>query len=223
MSSYIRQIQTTLKQAGLYKGEIDGIAGRMTVDAVAQAVKTGIIAKDVQDDVKTINKTDPTVEGNTPAPATPSTAGKYSLGQASLDKLKGVNPELVKVVKRAIELSGIDFRVAEGLRTKETQARYVRQGKSQTMNSRHLTGHAVDLVAVVNGAVSWDFNHYYTIATAMAKAATELGVRVRWGGCWSVITGKDGTPAQWVASYKAERAKMGRKAFLDGVHFELPA
>lgn len=76
----------------------------------------------------------------------------------------------------------------------------------------------MDLVAVVGGQVSWDFNHYYTIAKAMAVAATELNVKVRWGGAWTVITGKTGTPQDWVKAYRA-----GGGRFLDGVHFELPA
>ena len=122
-----------------------------------------------------------------------------------------------------MEISGVDFRVSEGLRTKARQTELLKQGKTQTMNSRHLTGHAVDLVAIVNGQVSWDFNHYYSIAQAMSKAATELGVKVRWGGAWTVITNKNGTPQDWVRAHKNERAKLGKKPFLDGVHFELPA
>lgn len=227
MSSYIRQLQTRLKDAGLYTGEIDGIAGKMTVKAVELAIARGVCSLGEQNDVAVIHATDPTVDGNehlldvvddTP----PKNNPKYSLSELSLQRLQGVNPDLVKVVKRAIEISGIDFRVSEGLRTLAQQREYVRQGKSQTMNSRHLTGHAVDLVAIVDGQVSWNFNHYYTIAKAMSQASTELGVKVRWGGAWTVITGKEGTPQDWVKAYKAERKRLGKKEFLDGVHFELP-
>lgn len=226
MSSYIKQIQTTLKNAGHYKGAIDGIAGRLTVQAVEAALSCGICTKSEQADVAVINATDPTVDGNDhllDKVSLPSSKGNYTLSQLSLDRLKGVHPNLVKVVKRAIEISGVDFRVSEGLRTKARQTELLKQGKTQTMNSRHLTGHAVDLVAIVNGQVSWDFNHYYSIAQAMSKAATELGVKVRWGGAWTVITNKNGTPQDWVRAYKNERAKLGKKPFLDGVHFELPA
>lgn len=231
MSSYIRQLQTRLKDAGLYTGEIDGIAGKMTVQAVELAIARGVCTPTEQADVAVIHATDPTVDGNehlleladNVADIAPKNKPAYSLSELSLNRLQGVNPNLVKVVKRAIELSGVDFRVSEGVRTKERQALLVRQGASQTMNSRHLTGHAVDLVAIVDGQVSWDFNHYYTIAKAIAQASTELDVSVRWGGAWTVITNKNGTPQDWVKAYKAERKKLGKKEFLDGVHFEIPA
>lgn len=231
MSSYVRQLQTRLKEAGLYTGEIDGIAGKLTVQAVELAIARGICTTDEQKDVKIIHATDPTVDGNehllnltdNAVDIAPKNRSNYSLSELSLNRLKGVNPDLVQVVKRAIEITGVDFRVQEGLRTIEQQREYVRQGKSQTMNSRHLTGHAVDLVAIVDGQVSWNFNYYYTIAQAIAKASTELGVSVRWGGAWTNITNKNGTPQEWVKAYKAERKKLGKKEFLDGVHFEIPA
>lgn len=231
MSSYVRQLQTRLKDAGLYTGEIDGIAGKMTVQAVELAIARGVCTASEQADVAIIHATDPTVDGNehlldladNVADIAPKNKPAYSLSELSLNRLQGVNPNLVKVVKRAIELSGVDFRVSEGVRTKERQALLVRQGASQTMNSRHLTGHAVDLVAIVDGQVSWDFNHYYTIAKAIAQASTELGVSVRWGGAWTIITNKNGTPQDWVKAYKAERKRLGKKEFLDGVHFEIPA
>ncbi|OPH36520.1 M15 family metallopeptidase [Moraxella lacunata] len=228
MSSYVRQLQTRLKEAGLYTGDIDGIAGKLTVKAVELAIKRGVCTTAEQKDVAVIHATDPTVDGNEHLldavdDALPKNKPNFSLGELSLKRLQGVNPNLVKVVKRAIEITGVDFRVSEGVRTIEKQREYVRTGKSQTMNSRHLTGHAVDLVAIVDGQASWDFSHYFTIAKAMAQASSELGVNVRWGGAWTVITNKSGTPQDWVKAYKNERAKLGKKPFLDGVHFELPA
>lgn len=226
MSSYVRQLQTRLKEAGLYTGEIDGIAGKLTVQAVELALAGGVCTTGEQKDVAVIHATDPTVDGNEHllnVADTPTNKQNFSLSELSLKRLQGVNPDLVKVVKRAIDITGMDFRVSEGLRTKERQAELVRQGASQTMNSRHLTGNAVDLVAIVDGQVSWDFNHYYTIAKAMAQASTELGVTVRWGGAWTVITRKNGSPQEWVKEYKAERKRIGKKEFLDGVHFEIPA
>ena len=77
----------------------------------------------------------------------------FKLSLKSKNLLKGVNPKLVAVVERAIEISKVDFGVTEGLRTVETQRKYVATGKSRTMNSMHLTGHAVDLVAFVDGKV----------------------------------------------------------------------
>lgn len=114
----------------------------------------------------------------------------FKLSNKSLDRLKGVHPDLVKVVKRAIELTEIDFSVGEGLRTIERQKELVAKGASQTMKSRHLTGHAVDLYAIVDGTVSWEWKYYSKISESVLKAAKELGVDVEWGGNWKTI--KDG-------------------------------
>ena len=108
----------------------------------------------------------------------------YKLGQKSLSNLKDVHPDLVKVVKRAIELTECDFTVTEGLRTKERQAQLLKEKKTTTMNSRHLTGHAVDLAAWVDGTVSWNWDHYYKIAEAVKQAAKELNISIEWGGEW---------------------------------------
>lgn len=114
----------------------------------------------------------------------------FKLSNKSLDRLKGVNPDLVKVVKRAIELTEVDFSVGEGLRTIERQKELVAKGASQTMKSRHITGHAVDLYAIVDCTVSWEWKYYSKISESVMKAAKELGVDVEWGGNWKTI--KDG-------------------------------
>ena len=147
----------------------------------------------------------------------------FKLSQRSLSRLEGVKPELVAVVKRAIELTKVDFGVVEGLRSVETQKQYVAAGKSQTMTSKHLTGDAVDLVAYVGSAVSWELNLYDDIADAMKAAAIELGVSVRWGAAWNVpdITKWEGTMADAMNHYIDERRKQGRRPFIDGPHFEL--
>lgn len=111
----------------------------------------------------------------------------YKLSQKSLDRLKGVHPDLVKVVKKAIEYTPIDFRITEGLRTKERQAYLLRKGATRTMRSRHITGHAIDFVALPNGEVSWDFEYYRQIAAAFHKAAAELDVPITWGGDWKSL------------------------------------
>jgi peptidoglycan L-alanyl-D-glutamate endopeptidase CwlK len=120
----------------------------------------------------------------------------FILSQKSLRRLEGVHPDLVKVVKRAIQITPIDFIVVEGLRTKERQAYLVEKGASKTMNSRHLTGHAVDLAPIVDNKVSWDWKHFYPLAEAVKKAAEEVKVKVEWGGDW--------------------------KSFKDGPHWQLP-
>lgn len=114
----------------------------------------------------------------------------FILSQKSLRRLEGVNPDLIKVVKRAIQITPIDFIVVEGLRTKERQAYLVEKGASKTMNSRHLTGDAVDLAPIVDNKVSWDWKHYYPLAEAIKQAAKEVKVEVEWGGDWTSF--KDG-------------------------------
>lgn len=114
----------------------------------------------------------------------------FILGKRSLSKLQGVHPDLVRVVKRAIELTETDFVVTEGLRKLARQKELVAAGASQTMKSRHLTGHAVDLAAVVGSQVRWDWPLYAKLNDAMQKAAAECGVPVEWGGLWATL--KDG-------------------------------
>lgn len=107
-----------------------------------------------------------------------------------------MHPDLRKVVERAIEISEIDFTVLEGMRTLARQRQLVAAGASKTMNSRHLTGHAVDLGAMVGGKIRWDWPLYAIVAKAMKAAAKELGVPLEWGGDW--------------------------RTFKDGPHFQLP-
>jgi peptidoglycan L-alanyl-D-glutamate endopeptidase CwlK len=114
----------------------------------------------------------------------------FQLSQRSLDRMKGVDERLVNVVKRAIEISEIDFVVTEGLRTKERQAQLLKAGATRTMNSKHIVGKAVDLAAIVDGSVRWDWPLYAKLADAMKRAAEILNVEIEWGGDW--ITFKDG-------------------------------
>lgn len=120
------------------------------------------------------------------------TSGNFQLSQKSLERLKGVNENLVKVVKKAIQISPYDFMVVEGLRTIETQKKYVAEGKSKTMNSYHLTGHAVDLAPLENGSIDWNNKkgQFDEVARAMKKAANELGIKIEWGGDWKSFVDK---------------------------------
>lgn len=114
----------------------------------------------------------------------------FALSKASLKNLTGVHPDLVRVVKRAIKLTTVDFRVGEGMRSLAQQKKNVAKGVSWTMNSRHLTGHAVDLLALVGGKVTWSWAPYYQIAAAMKAAAKAEKVPIIWGGDWKKT--KDG-------------------------------
>jgi peptidoglycan L-alanyl-D-glutamate endopeptidase CwlK len=122
----------------------------------------------------------------------------YTLGARSKTRLKGVHPDLIKVVTRAIEITTVDFTVLEGLRTPERQKTLMEAGASQTLNSRHITGHAVDLGAWVENEVRWDWPLYHKIAAAMKEAAKQLDIAVEWGGDWRSF--KDGP--HWQLSRK---------------------
>lgn len=114
----------------------------------------------------------------------------FFLSQRSLDRLEGLHPDLVAVVKEAITITEVDFGVAEGMRTLQRQQKLFDSGASQTMNSRHLTGHAVDLVAYIGSEVRWDWPLYDKISDAMKNTAFDMGVGLSWGGHWASF--KDG-------------------------------
>ena len=114
----------------------------------------------------------------------------YSLGPQSRAKLAGVHPDLVRVVELAITRTPVDFRITEGLRTVARQRQLVAQGASKTMNSRHITGHAIDFVPLIAGKPSWAWPPFHPIAKAFKEAAAELGVPIIWGGDWKSF--KDG-------------------------------
>ena len=105
----------------------------------------------------------------------------------SIRRMSGVDPRLVAVMKAARAASPIPFEITEGLRDKERQRYLVRTGKSRTMNSYHLRGKAVDVVAMPGGKVSWSLADYRAINTAVQKAAKAAGVTVVWGGSWKSI------------------------------------
>lgn len=119
----------------------------------------------------------------------------FKLSIKSRINLMGVHADLVKVVERAIQLTDVDFTVLEGLRTLARQKELLAAKATTTLNSRHLTGHAVDLGALVGGKLRWDWPLYDKIAKAMKQAAKELKISIVWGGDW--------------------------KSFKDGPHFEL--
>jgi len=154
----------------------------------------------------------------------------YVLGAKSRAELKGVHPDFVRLVERTLQLSSQDFGVHDGLRSEAEQREYVRTGASQTMDSLHRKqadgwGHAGDLVPFINGKLRWEWPPIYVIAAAAKRAAAELGLDIRWGGCWQNLSAiKSDTPADMeraVNAYGAARRKARKKVFTDGPHFEL--
>lgn len=153
----------------------------------------------------------------------------FKFGKKSEAELKGVHPDLVRVVRRALELSPVDFAVHDGIRTVEEQAEYVRTGVSWTMNGRHLSGHAVDLVPYVNGKLRWEWPPIFLIASAMKKAAAEFNQTLIWGGVWDARLEElsddlEGEEQAYVQRERDKQIALGKKpkVKVDGPHFELP-
>lgn len=148
----------------------------------------------------------------------------FKLSQRSLNNLVGVDERLVKVVKRAIEITKVDFGVIEGVRTPEKQLEYFNKGASQiAVGGKHVEGKAVDLMAYIGPRASWELNLYDDIADAMKAAAIEFDVSIRWGAAWQVndIRKWQGTMESAMNAYIDERRAQGRRPFIDGPHFEL--
>nr|WP_314265605.1 M15 family metallopeptidase [uncultured Moellerella sp.] len=121
---------------------------------------------------------------------------QFNFSKRSEENLRGVHPDLIRVARRAIDITTIDFMVIEGRRNEARQRQLVASGKSQTMDSRHLTGHAVDCAPLINREIPWnDWTKFKKVADAMLRAATELDIDLEWGGNW--------------------------KTFRDGPHFQL--
>lgn len=140
--------------------------------------------------------------------------------KASLAKLKGVHPDLVKVVMRCAKDwkdKQFTFGITCGVRTIEEQRILVKKGASRTMNSRHIPAkngfsHAVDVVAMIDGKAKWDWSLYIRIANAMKAAAIAEKVPVEWGGTWKLINN---------VKSSLSAANLS-KTFPDGPHYQLP-
>lgn len=152
----------------------------------------------------------------------------FKLSTRSKNKLKGVHPDMVAVVERAIELTKVDFGVTYGVRSLAEQEKLVASGRSQTMKSKHLiqdTGysHAVDVVAYDGSDVVWEINVYDDICDAFKQAAIEKGVAVKWGAAWSEgdIRFYKGNAEFHMNRYIDKRRADKRRPFIDGPHFEL--
>jgi peptidoglycan L-alanyl-D-glutamate endopeptidase CwlK len=154
----------------------------------------------------------------------------FTLGATSREHLVGVNVDLARVVRRAIELSEQDFTVFEGLRDAARQAELYASGASDTMDSYHLPdergiGHAVDLVPFIGGKPQWQDVPCVTIAKAMHRAAQQFDVPVTWGAVWDrELRALDATDLeQEIEDYAHRfRTRTGKRAFIDRPHFQVP-
>ncbi len=188
MKKTLEDLQSVLKAGGYYGGHIDGDFGRQSyaaLEAAKAAAKNPVSLS--------------------------QTKSEFKLSQTSLDRLQGVNERLVILVHRALELSGVEFMVVEGLRTKQRQQQLYAQGRTTkgkivtwTLKSKHLDGLAVDLAPIQNGQIDWtDLAKFDAMAKAMFAAAAELGIKIRWGADWN----QNGRPRE--------------KGESDSPHFEL--
>ena len=105
----------------------------------------------------------------------------YSLSNRSMKELIGVHPVLAFAVTEAIKITKQDFMVVDGLRTKNEQEKLVAKGFSKTIDSYHLYGLAVDLVAYVDGKPSWDEKYYPAIEEAMKTVIEKYDLPIEWG------------------------------------------
>lgn len=128
---------------------------------------------------------------------------KFRFSQRSENNLKGVNSDLVNVIRRTLEITPVDFIVIEGVRTEARQKQLVADKKSQTMKSRHLTGHAVDIIPV---NTKWQIEEFKPLLKAVKQAADELGVKLRFGINW-----------------KNDPSLPIETRFIDAPHVEIPA
>jgi peptidoglycan L-alanyl-D-glutamate endopeptidase CwlK len=120
----------------------------------------------------------------------------FKFSKRSMQRLEGVHEDLRVVMLYAIAISPVDFAITEGLRTLDRQKQLLEAGASKTLNSRHLTGHAVDVAAFIGREVRWDWPLYERIAESVKQAAKVVQIPIEWGGDW--------------------------KRFRDGPHFQLP-
>lgn len=114
----------------------------------------------------------------------------FKLSKRSEQNLIDVHPDLIKIVHYALKISTVDFGIIEGLRSISRQKELFTSGASQTFNSRHLSGHAIDIVVYIDGKVSWEWQYYEQLANTMKSAAKELKIPIEWGGDWKSL--KDG-------------------------------
>ena len=186
----VKNLQEIMKQGGFYTGSVDGLWGNKSQGAFLAMADAAKLCP-AEDDLKLVN-TEPPVPQNSPR-------GKFIFSSKSTSLLTKVHPDLQKVIKRALEISPVDFMVVEGLRSITRQKQMVAQGVSKTMSSRHLTGHAIDIYPIdENGNVvrDWRGTYFKDMAAAVKKAAEELNIPIEWGGDWKTI--------------------------VDGPHFQLP-
>ena len=115
------------------------------------------------------------------------------LNERSRKNLKGVHPDLVRVLETAIIDSPIGFTIVEGIRSTKRQQELYAQGFSKAdgvkVKSNHQIkvdgyGHAVDLYA--NPINVKDTRNIAIVADHIKRTSKKLGISVEWGGDWKM-------------------------------------
>jgi hypothetical protein len=163
----------------------------------------------------------------------------FKFGKGSEKEMIGVDEDLIRVTRRALQLSVVDFSVHDGLRTEDEQRNLVKRSASWTMKSRHLVGKAVDLVPYVNGKMRWEWPLCFEIAMAMLQASVEQDLSVIWGGIWNndlhglshkrkdnqtIVQMLHTEQDLYVQQFRTSRKEAGKKVRspnLDGPHFQI--
>ena len=137
-------------------------------------------------------------------------------------ELKGVNPHLAALANHLA--ASFTIVVTDGLRTVEEQAQYVLAGKSKTLNSKHLTGDAVDIMVFMNGKPHWELPLYAELALEARHWSIANKYPIRWGGSWDTLTNVDVRTVEdvmkLVDAYSARCKKARKRPLIDGPHFE---
>lgn len=129
-------------------------------------------------------------------------AQKYQWGQTSLNRMKGLDETLIRVLFRAIRISskkkdGVDLTIPQfgGLRTADEQNKLFENGFSKCdgfdKKSFHQSGCAVDVIPYIKGKNVYSMKEtekqllFHKVAVCMLEASNKEGVRLNWGGNWS--------------------------------------
>ncbi|WP_295582244.1 M15 family metallopeptidase [uncultured Lamprocystis sp.] len=112
----------------------------------------------------------------------------FVLSAASRQRLKGVHPDLIRIVERAITLTPVDFKITDGVRSP------VGWGDDGTPPS--------PAAARWGSFVTPTYPLYGRIAVAMKQAAKDLSLPLVWGGDWKSF--KDGPHFELPANHYPE-------------------
>lgn len=123
----------------------------------------------------------------------------FQFSQASEDLLRGLDPRLVQVMRKALERTPFDWRIVQTQRSIEQQRAYFAAGTSRInpdayigdlprlyRDAKHVVGpgqllaRAVDVCLV--GKDPYHIPSLCYLAGVVRCCAIELGVPVRWGG-----------------------------------------